>query len=360
MGILTKRRISRVLAAGLALTICATAAHAETEGTAALTQEKKTAVRYMDTLPGCWSPLSEQTPEKEFILALTTDRLYRVEDGEVVPGLAADMPLDVTADYAGNETYGVPAGAARGYAFQIELEPNTYWQDGTTIKSGDLCFALEQMLENGGGNWIANAEGYLSGREREAETVISLKGAGFDSVAAAKEAGFTRFYVDMEGYWGLDAGWTSVTDRTRVRDYAMPEGLEELYVSGAYLYQRYLAEGADYAYQQAEFIGVSQTPDDKLTLEDVGIVNTGTWQVTIITEEPTTATALAVKLGDLILLRQDLFDDSYGTSAETYSSYGPYKLVSAGTQQIVLERNGYWQGDTSGYEADVIICRRQS
>lgn len=303
--------------------------------------EPKAALHYMDTLPGNFSPLSGQTAEKEFLLKLTTDKLYRLSaDGSTItPSMATAMPTDVTAEYAG--TYGVPADAVRGYAFRIDLNSAACWADGTPITADDYLYSMEQLY----------AEGYfefLAYREPQIESVVSLEEAGFASTADAQDAGYTLFFVDTSGFWGLENGWKSVNDRTRLRDYAMPSGLNEYFVTPAYLYNSYLAEGAGFDYLQSEFVGISAQPEAQHTFTDAGILKTGEHQITLILNAPTTATALALELEDLWLFREGV----------EHGSYGPYELVSADPNLIVLERNEHWWGDTDGLP-DTIHCVRE-
>lgn len=43
--------------------------------------------------------------------------MNETKDGyDIVCELAEELPVDVTANYAGNATYGVPADATEGYA----------------------------------------------------------------------------------------------------------------------------------------------------------------------------------------------------------------------------------------------------
>lgn len=353
MGILLKRPLAMILAVLLALTLTACeAAPGETEPTKATEPQVLTAVRYMDTLPANWSIASAQTPEKEYLRRMTTTALYSVADGAVAPGFAA-LPEDVTAEYLG--TYGIPVDAERGYAFQIRLDGGVFWEDGAAVTAGDVLFALETMLEDY--LWIAGAEEFAALWERESENVISLEEAGFDSVEAARAAGYNRFYVDMAQFWGLESGWGSTEGRSRVQDYAMPAGLSEMYVTSGYLYAAYLADGMSYDHLQAEFVGVSAEPENRMTMEDVGILVNGENELVIIARQPMTVQTVALELSRLCLLRQELYGESYGTSAESYSSCGPYRIVSASAEEIVLERNVYWQRETVDYPADRIECR---
>lgn len=342
-----KKTLSVVLLAALLLPVT---------GVRATETQPLTAVREMEILPGNWNPLSQDTPEKEFIRDLTSAKLYRLSgDGSaVLPELAAALPRDVTAEYAG--TYGISANARRGYAFRIDLNEKACWEDGKAITAEDLLFSLGLLQEEPFFASLANARSYLAGREKRTENVISLDAAGFATVREAKDAGYTEFYVDLGSFWGLEAGWKSVSDQTQIRDYAMPGGLNEYFVTPAYIYSQYLADGKSFARYQSEFVGVTADLNDRLTFEDVGFFATGERQITLILTEPTTVTALALKLEVLHLFREELWDDTYGTSPETYSACGPYRIVSAGIEEILLERNPNWWGEEGEY--DRILCRR--
>lgn len=304
-------------------------------------------------IPACWSPLTEQTEETELILSLTADRLYRLSaDGQALtPSLAAAMPEDVTGEYAG--TYGIPADAALGYAYRITLEPEARWEDGAPITADNWQFTMNTLIDrNRLGLDIAGLSGYYSHTEKPSETIISLQDAGFSSVEEAMEAGRTEFYIDVTNFWGLDAGWVSASGQDRLKDAAIPSGITEMYVSGAYLFDRYLKTGASQSVFQTEFVGVAAEAEF-LDLADLGILRTGTHELVLILETPITAEALALKLSDMIPLREDLFGGDYGTST-AYSACGPYRIVSCGSGEMILEPNEYWHGKVPSFEADLI------
>lgn len=315
------------------------------------------AVQPMEVLPGNWSPLSEDTPEKVFLRDLTTAAMYRFDgDGALESDLAA-APVDVTAEYVG--TYGVPSFAARGYAFRIDLNEAACWEDGTPITAEDFLFSLERLMEKGRDySWIANVTAYQSGQEKVTDNVISLRDAGFSGVEAAKEAGYTLFYVDIEHFWGLDAGWRAIDDRHRIRDYAVPSGLNEQYVTATYLYENYLKDGAVNDHFQQEFVGISAEPEIKYTFSDIGFLITGELQLTVVLEEPMTASALALELSDFFLFRESMWSDRYGTAPEDYCGYGPWSILTSGAEEIILERNPNWWGEAAGGDFDRILCRK--
>ena len=111
----------------------------ETENTASAAPDPV----YHDSLtqsPVNWNPQEWVNDADRYILSLTAPGLYAVvagEDGsyEALPEMAAALPRDVTAEYAGSETYDVPAEEESGYAFRIDLNPAACWSDGTPINA---------------------------------------------------------------------------------------------------------------------------------------------------------------------------------------------------------------------------------
>lgn len=312
---------------------------------------KVAAVRGMDATPTHWNPLDVVTAEQKFLRDLTGSGLYRLSsDGREITSSVASMPEDVTAEYAG--TWGVPETAVRGYAYRIMLNTGARWDDGTPITADDWIYSGHQILKlesNETLQILANAEGFRNGGTHNPQ-MISLAEAGYGSVAAAQEAGITDFYVDVESYWGLGEGWRSIGDITRIKDYAMTQGCGEMYISAAWLYNRYLADERPYAYDQSEFVGIAGegTP---LTLEDVGLLKTGDYEMVLILEHPETASSLAAKLTQFYLIREGC---SYRTVANS-ASYGPYRVAEVLPECIRLEKNPNWWGEAGQY--DEILCR---
>ena len=309
-----------------------------------------TAVQEMDTIPTGWNPLESETAEQEFLRDLTGGGMFRIShDGKMISSELASMPEDVTAEYAG--TYGVPEGAVRGYAYRISLNDSACWDDGAPITADDWVLSGRKMLEGGNETLLilANAQAYRRG-ETHNPGIISLADAGYSSMAAAQEAGITEFYVDVEHYWGLGEGWRSVKDITRLEDPAMTRGYPEMYVSAAWLYDRYLADEQPHAYFQGEFLGIAgkETP---VTLEDVGLLKTGDYELVLILEEPETVSSLSAKLCDFYLIREGC---SYRSAAGS-ASYGPYRVAEVTSTGIRLERNPNWWGESGQHEQ--ILCR---
>ena len=318
------------------------------------------AVRTVDSLPDNWDPLSPTEPEKQWLLNMTTAPVYLfTADGIWTPVLAQELPEDVTTAYAG--TYGIPATATGGYAYRILLNPHALWQDGIPIVAHDYVFSIQKLLEDeeNQDNWtfLANAKAILSEAKQASDEIVTLRSSGFTSLAEAKKAGFTDFYVNTTSFWGLEGGWRSVLDHSRLQDFAMPSGMDERFVSPAYLFARYLDDGAENSRLQREFIGISKNSGKTMTMEDLGVISTSASELVLLLQEPAAPSILMEKLEKLFLFREHYWGKNFATSPETYCGYGPYQITSRNSQEIILEPNPNWWGTAVTKDFDRIICR---
>lgn len=305
-------------------------------------------------LPAHWNPLKDLTEEARLILRLTASGLYALSpDGsELTPALAESLPQDVTAEFVGQ--YGIAPGESRGFAFRIRLDPDAKWDDGNPVTTEDFLFTFHQMIDRKQlPVELANLESYYSGAQKASGEILSLRDAGFGSLEEAENAGYSLFYVDTAHFWGLDAGWVSIRDHTRLKDEAIPSGVTEMYVSGAYLYDRYLRTGCDTDVFQQEFVGIcAQT--DFITREDIGILREDDRTFVLILSRPTTAQTLALGLRDVYPVRESIFAENYATSPKAYRSSGAYRIVSLTDSTVTLEPNPHWLGKTEIFRADLI------
>ena len=310
-------------------------------------------VQQLESIPQSWDPLEETDADQKAILGLTGETLYRLDEtGAVVPAQAAAMPVDVTAELAGS--CGIPRKAQRGYAFAIDIRADASWEDGKAVSAADWLFTAEKLLEAGSFPLeLFNGEAFTRGETKPADQIISLKNAGFSSLAEAEAAGHRDFYMDLKGFWNLDAGWLRVTDRTRLHDRAIPSGCEEMYLTPAYLYRHYLGNGGSQKMFQSAFLGIPVREGEKLTMEDVGIQAREN-RLILILEEQSTASYVAAALTDLIPVRADSYSDRYGTR-DSYLSCGPYRIVSVSGTEMTLEPNPCWTGAPAEFK--IVCCR---
>lgn len=271
----------------------------------------------VDSLPGEIQPYGDHTESEETLLLLTSCMLLE----------GAEEPKDITEDFADKASFGIPEQAKRGYVFEIRPK------EGAGITAVDLVASLERYLGSG-----ACPERLTRLIYSVPGNVESLGEAGFSSEEEARAAGFTEFYVDVDGFWGLEAGWRSVNDRTRLRDRAIPDSLDEMYVTPGYLYRQYLQTGGRFEKLQPEFLGIALSRSVRsgiLTEND---------RVLLVFPVPTTVSVVTADLRDARLLRAE-------------GDYvGPYVIEGRDSETIRLQENTRWWGD-SPCDAPVILCR---
>lgn len=306
-------------------------------------------VRTLTEIPESWDPLEVRSDAQNAILELTGEPLYRICDGAVVAAQAAQLPVDVTAEFAGR--YHIPAQATRGYAYAITLREGTFWDDGRALTLSDWVYTIEKQLERDQFPLeIANYRAYVRGDTAPAEEIVSLMDAGYGSVEEAEEAGIFDFYVDTTQFWGLDTGWCRSTDRTRLFDEAIPSGCEEMYVTPAYLYREYLGKTGTQTMFQSEFVGIPVQSGEKMTMNDVGLFVDGD-RLVIVLQQQTTATHLA-------LILADFYPVPSGTDGAAYVGCGPYSVAERNENEILLTPNPYWTGEAAAFEQ--VLCRTAS
>ena len=293
---------------------------------------------------------TETAPEPDIVTAVyplyeipagtTSVSLYEWSDDAWNPVLADAEPKDVTGDFAGS--YGIPSSALRGYAFSVTIRSDAVFEDGTPITADHFVAAIREDFAE---NWLnlANAAAIHEEKNKPGTDIVSLKELGFSTVSEAWAGGYKDFFVDMDGFWGLTAGWRTLSDRTRFQDFAMPGGQNEGFVSAAYLYNTYLVDGAENSRFQRHFLGAAKRAGDRYTIDDLGLVKQDDRTFVLILQEPATASMMMAQLSDLFL---------------SGKSYGPYVLTSDTGNTLILEPNPHWWGepDLRGY--DRILCQK--
>ena len=346
-------KMKRLLALALCLLLAFPAAATETETEPPAAQTPETlppiyvGVANLPGIPENWDPLGAESSGKQELLALVSEPIFRLEGGIPVPAQAAGLPVDVTAEFAGQ--YAIPANAARGYAFAVSVREGAAWENGRPVTAADWYFTVEQLLQQEAFPLeIANYRAWLRGDTNPADEIVSLMEAGYDSVEEAEAAGCNDFYVETTVFWGLDdTGWFRVTDRTRLFDAAIPSGCEGVFVTPAYLYEKYLA-GGSLAVFQSEFVGIPAKEGEKLGWDQVGLLVQED-RLVLILQEPTTAGSVALALTGIYPVEKQ----SHGP-ASPVPSCGPYRVKEAAADQILLEPNPHWNG--AAVELETVRC----
>ena len=148
-------RAKRFLALILTLALCiCLAAAAQAEG------DTYTFNSYAGTTPTTWN--SHDSSVVEFITDYTEINMWELVLNDTADGyewaceMASEEPEDVTAQYAGDPKWGVPADATEGYAWRVTLNPEARWEDGTPINADSYIYSMQQCLNPQMNNYQAS------------------------------------------------------------------------------------------------------------------------------------------------------------------------------------------------------------
>lgn len=277
---------------------------------------------------------------------------------------AATYVTDVTADHTDDLTkYGVnlPEGQTaeqqtQGYIFEIGLNPEMKWEDGTPINADSYMYSMQQLLNPDMKNYRAN--NYYTGDYAVAGgyNYFFSKDEGLYTPAADLE-NTENLYIDVVEFWGVDNTYTdadgnvapqyvSVVDET-----VYGESVGDAF-SGASLY----AEYADYFADGSYLYQFEENQNMGATFDQVGFYKVDDYTVRYITQFPVDINYMLGHLASQILVYEplyescksqtgDLITSNYGTSVETSASNGPYRLESLQEgKQMVFVQNENWYG----------------
>ena len=364
----------------------------------------------VSTMATNWNPHTYQTSDDSYPISFITTGLYGFffNDGGVyevdgkdpyegyviVPEMAAKDPKDVTEKIRDKyPQYGIPASAESGYAYEIKLNKDACWEDGTPINAETYVYSMKALLDPVMQNYrgidyfdgdfcIANAKNYyyqgqtiFSDGNNYAKTDYTKNADGqwlspdgnpmFVAVGATigyfDNENSLADYVDYYGsayfsttYWEqlkakADAdGYAPLTDETYAWIVDVITGNPNWSEDESYIYN-YLAEkvvyAADYSFES-----------------NVGIFASGEYEITIVLGKSLAGFNLYYNLSGNWIVYKDLYEackskdeatgvwsTTYNTSKETTMSYGPYKMTEyVLDKSMTFEKNETWFGYTDG------------
>lgn len=364
---------------------------------AAAGEEEAQAGRYTynstTSMISTFSPTDWQISSEGDLIDYTMSTLYNFDvnetyDGyDIVPGAAVDYPEDVTAEYAGNETYGVPADATEGYAWKVTIRDDLTWDDGTPITVDDFEYTLQQFLSPEMKNYRASV--YYSGNAALANAKAYYNQGSITYIFTADEgytfadltAGDDGQYTTPDGE-PVYFGWTAPLDNDYMGGAALSDyysyfseeaaaALDELVNADGYVPVTEDSIGYVYSMTGSDSWG-NESEDDLINYivsaggvgaavdwSSVGYIKNDDYTFTVVFANPSTLFEFEYGFG-FYLVKKDLYEankqetggvikSAYGTSVDKYASFGPYKITEYQEGKVVkLEKNENWYGFTSG------------
>ncbi len=351
--------------------------------------------------PTNWSPALEETDTDSSLMQYLVAPLFAFDynenmDGYVLePNAAAGEPVDVTADYVGQ--WGIEEGDT-SLVWSIPLREDVKWDDGTPITAQDYVRSAQLLLDPTAKNFradmfyasslkIVNAKNYLYAGQHAYLNPMIVNFADeeyvpVDSFTVNDEGILTTedgrdIALDLNGgsSWGASLGeyysegmyvnadgvdvYAEILEPAANADGMVPV-TQEVYdavclciaqLHGYESADAYAADAGDYAYLEAqEMMNYGETYAE-MDFSEVGFAAPSDYELVVALENPLDGFYLRYAFTDGWLLKEDLYlscesvtdgvyTNTYGTSAETTASYGPYKLVSfQKDKEYVLERN---------------------
>lgn len=347
---------------------------AAVEGTA----KKYTLRDYTSASPSTWNPHSWVTNGDQVIMSYAEMGLVDVamkSEGEYMwvyemATAVEDITAQATAEQKAK--WNIKDGQV-GRMYKVTLNPLAKWENGTPINADTYVYSMKQLLDSkmknsrsdlywSGENAIYNADIWFNQDKKGEMNLQPISGLTYKTIKELIDAG-KELYVDMAGFWGVQAGETgfaAITDETKYRDEAVPEGEAEDYVSGKYIFETYLADGAPYNSYASSYVYYNAGIIPEISWEDVGFYKTGEYEFVWVCKNEQSMFNFLISAGSNWIVYEELYEagkkeegglivTDYATAADKYMAYGPYKLASfEAKKQFALTKNENWYGYTDG------------
>lgn len=307
---------------------------------------------------------------------------------------------DVTKDHKDDLTkYNVtlPSGKTAdetdaGFVFEIKLNPDAKWQDGTPITADTYVYSMQQLLDSSMKNYRANL--YYSGESAVAGGLAYYNSESplYTAMVPAYGDGETPDYsYDLDA--GIDAGYVYISDSADTTlGYSVSAlwndnglGTEDGYAAitdGAddYGYTKITADNKDAIFgfvsaalaagfgitDEAEIADLTKemlfvndgTLSEKVDWDTVGLYKVDDYTIRYVTQTYQDLNYFLTSCTSTWLVYEPYYEagkdttgtlvtTDYNTKLENTMSYGPYKLVSLqNDKQMVFEKNENWYGYT--------------
>ncbi len=358
---------------------------------------------YSTALGSNWNPHSWETNADDSILSYISAPLCTMSVKDSENGVyqwimvAAESVTDVTAEHHDDLVkYKVtlPEGATigttdAGFVFEIKLNPDMKWEDGTPINADTYIYSMKALLDPKMKNYRANL--YYSGESAVAGgNTYYQSGSPIYKPAVAPYTDVADYSYDLAA--GIDAGnvyiHTNTTEMTLaaytladlVNTYGAP-GADELAAisagANAYGYTPVTAENLDTAkalvgaclapfgidwatlseqeqtelFMEALWVNEGEVADLADYDKTVGCYKVDDYTIRYVTQSQIDFNYFLTSCTSNWLVYEDLYEagkdtsgelvtTDYCTSKETSMSYGPYKIESLqDAKQIVFTRN---------------------
>lgn len=333
---------------------------------------------YADQLGTNWNPHTWETDPDSIIMGYLETPLATMSIKDSENGVyqwvfkAATSVTDVTKDHKDDLTkYKVtlPEGQTveqteKGYVFEIKLNPEMKWENGTPINADTYIYSMKALLDPTMMNYRANL--YYNGESAVAggyNYYYALSEGIYVATPYEKIPSGEKIYFDIWDFWGAsgykDADgnecpqYVTIDDATVYNnaDGSDPASGKDIFAE----YGAYLTGGAYpvYVYEINENYNenYAETYDSS-----VGCYKVDDYTIRYVTQAQIDYNYFLTSCTSNWLVYKDLYEagkdttgklvtTNYGTSMATTMSYGPYKFSSLqdGKQAVFVQNENYYE-----------------
>ena len=349
-----------------------------TEGGSAAAKDSYTYRSYISQLGTTWNPHAWETDYDQTIMQYLETPLATMSIKDSEKGIyqwvykAATSVTDVTAANKGDLTkYKVtlPAGQTAdqtesGYVFEIKLNPDMKWQDGTAINADTYIYSMKALLDPKMMNYRANL--YYNGESAVAGGYNYYYALSKDLYKAIPFAQVSK-YSSKDVY--LDTTELGATGYSDAKGNALPQYLsiadETIYndaemdvISGRQLYLDYKAyyekgQLGLYLHQVNENYNENYAESYDAT---VGCYKVDDYTIRYVTQAAIDINYFLTSCTSNWLVYESLYENgkdttgklvttNYATDMANTMSYGPYKIESLqkGKQIVLVQNENYYE-----------------
>lgn len=338
---------------------------------------------YSTALGNNWNPHTWETNADDAIQSYLSTPLATMSILDSENGVyqwiyeAATSVEDVTADHQDDLTkYNVnlPEGktasdVTEGYVYELKLNPDMKWEDGTPINADTYIYSMKQLLNPDMLNYRANlyydGESAVAGGNKyyysKTKSVMTNVSADFATPDEALAAG-AALYVDVYGFYNAqgytDADGNEVPQYVAITDETVfDSAAKDDPFSGKELWDNYkdyfAADYAEYLFYDKTNENYDENMDYDAT---VGCYKVDDYTIRYVCEAYLAKDYFLTSCTSNWLVYEDLYEagkettgdlvsTDYCTTKENTMSYGAYKIESLQDgKQIVFVQNENWFG----------------
>ena len=257
---------------------------------------------YLSTKPKTWNVHNWESSDESYIPAFTEMGLYDLAFNEkrdgyvVIHEMASEMPKDVTAEITDDEVlerYGYKGNLDAGFIWEIALNEDAVWEDGSPIDSETYVESMKRQLDPKMVNFradsyyastlvLANAERYFKQGRSTIEALYSYINQDTGEFTNDTVCEDGKYYLNIHaptpyagsvfsGTDGTEGFYVVLNNRSSSGSAALELAAQRITDACQYYCWKYASHEGDYASEWEEIISYSKLSSIKSEMMDVNI-----------------------------------------------------------------------------------------